>query len=153
MPCHTLARTQCVAAPLDEVFPFFATPENLETITPPLLRFEMLTPRPVEMREGALFDYAIRTRGVPLRWTTLITKYEPPHRFVDVQLRGPYGYWHHTHTFAETADGGTSIGDEILYQMPFGPLGRLAHWAVVRRDLERIFAYRRQVIAERFGAR
>jgi len=101
------------------------------------------------MREGALFDYFVTTRGVPVRWTTLITKYDPPHCFVDTQLKGPYSFWHHTHTFHE--DGGeTVIQDTVRYIVPFGPLGDLAHWLFIRSDLEKIFDYRMEVIARRF---
>jgi ligand-binding SRPBCC domain-containing protein len=151
MTPYVLKREQWVPRPLEEVFAFFAKPENLERITPPHLSFHIITPPPLVMREGALLDYVIRLRGLPMRWTTLITDYDPPHRFVDVQLRGPYSYWHHTHTF-EAVDGGTRLGDEVRYLLPFGPLGSLVHGLMVRRDVEAIFAYRNQVIGEFFGA-
>jgi len=151
MPIYTLARSQEVPKPLEEVWPYFATPENLEDMTPDSLRMKIITPSPLHMREGALFDYIVQTHGVPLRWTTLITDYEPPHRFVDVQLRGPYSFWHHTHTFERTAKGGTLIGDTVRYMLPLGPLGVVAHALVVKRDLETIFAYRHKRIIELFG--
>lgn len=151
MGLYTLERTQEVPKPLEEVWPYFATPENLEQMTPDSLRMRIITPPPLQMREGALFDYIVTTHGVPMRWTTLITDYEPPHRFVDVQLRGPYSFWHHTHTFARTASGGTLIGDCVRYMMPMGPLGDIAHALVVKRDLERIFAFRRKMITDLFG--
>jgi len=150
MKVHLLEAEQTVAAPLDEVFPFFATPENLERITPPSLGMHILTPSPVEMRLGALFDYTVTTRGLPMRWTTLITAYDPPHKFIDVQLKGPYAYWHHTHTF-EAVDGGTRIRDEVRYIVPFGPLGALVHKLFIRRDLEKIFDFRKTFIADVFN--
>lgn len=151
MKVHLLTAEQEVAAPLDQVFPFFATPENLERITPPQLNMGMLTPSPIEMRQGALFDYVIKTRGVPMRWTTYITVYDPPHKFVDVQLKGPYSYWHHTHTF-EATEKGTLLKDEVRYMLPLGPLGAIAHALFIRRDLEKIFAFRKKFIEEMFGA-
>ncbi|MFM1919363.1 MAG: hypothetical protein RLZZ303_997 [Candidatus Hydrogenedentota bacterium] len=146
-----LESTQEVPAPLEEVWPFFATPANLERMTPDTLRMGIITPGELVMKEGALFDYVIRMRGVPMRWTTLITACEPPHRFIDVQLRGPYSYWHHTHTFERREGGGTILRDEVLYGMPFGPLGLVAHALMVKRDLNQIFQYRRKVIEDLFG--
>lgn len=151
MKLHLLERTQDVPAPIAEVFPFFETPENLEIITPPQLRMQILTPKPIEMRAGALFDYIVTTHGVPMRWTTLITDYNPPHSFVDVQLKGPYAFWHHTHRFVDRGAQGTRIIDEVRYMLPFGPLGALAHALIIRRDLEQIFAFRRAFIAKKFG--
>lgn len=134
--------------PVEEVFPFFADAGNLERLTPPWLRFRILTPRPVEMRPGALIDYRLRVHGLPLAWRTRIEAWEPPHRFVDAQLRGPYRLWHHTHTF-EPLDGGTLCRDVVRYAVPGGALvDRL----LVRRDVERIFAFRRQELNRIFGA-
>lgn len=152
MHVYTLERRQVVPRTLDQVFPFFARPENLEPLTPAVLRFRFLTPTPIEMKEGALIDYALRIRGVPVHWRTLITHYDPPHGFVDQQLKGPYLMWHHTHTFREVA-GGVEIGDTVRYVMPFGPLGRLARALLVRRDLDAIFDFRARAIDRRFGAR
>ena len=116
---------------------------NLERLTPPWLRFEVLTPEPIEMQVGTLIDYRLRVHGIPLRWTSRIEEWEPGRSFVDRQLRGPYGLWHHRHTFA--ADGeATIVRDTVDYALPFGPLGELAHALFVRRDLERIFAFRRR---------
>src|SRR5690606_10238669 len=101
MRVHTLERSLTVHAPLDAVFPFFDRPENLERITPPWMRMQTITPEPVSMHVGSVIDYVVRVRGIPMRWTSIITEYDPPHRFVDVQLRGPYSLWHHLHTFRE----------------------------------------------------
>lgn len=152
MNVYSLVREQHVPYSAEEVFVFFAKPENLQRITPPSLGFRILTPSPITMKEGRLIDYTLRVLGVSVHWRTLITAYEPPYRFVDEQLRGPYRFWHHTHTFRED-DEGTVIGDEVRYALPFGPLGRVAHSLYVRRDLERIFEYRSEVIAQVFPDR
>lgn len=127
-----------------EVFEFFADAGNLESITPPWVRFKILTPQPVAMRPGTLIDYQIRIHGIPIRWRTEITEWNPPHRFVDVQLRGPYTLWHHTHTFAER-DGGTVFTDQVRYR-PRG--GALTNRLFVRRDVGRIFEYRSRRLRE-----
>jgi ligand-binding SRPBCC domain-containing protein len=147
---HRLQREQYVARPLGDVFDFFAEAHNLERITPPWLSFTVLTPDPIEMRAGALIDYRLRVHGIPLRWTSRIEDWEPGRSFVDHQLRGPYGLWHHRHTFAEAGEG-TVVGDEVDYAMPFGALGDLAHPLFVRRDLERIFTYRHEAVPRLLG--
>jgi len=139
-----LYRRQVVPRPIEEVFAFFDRPENLNLITPPELQFEILTPSPIEMKVGALIDYRIRLAGLPMRWTTYISRYEPPRCFIDVQLRGPYSFWHHTHTFTPLHEHSTLIEDEVLYCLPFGLMGRIAHLLWVRRQLNRIFDYRMQ---------
>ncbi len=134
----------------DEVFPFFADAGNLEKLTPPWLRFEIVTPRPITMKAGALIDYRLRVHGLPIRWRTEIMAWDPPHRFVDRQLKGPYTMWHHTHTFEER-DGGTVCRDRVRYR-PMG--GALIQALFVRRDVEKIFAYRTERLCELFaGAR
>ena len=143
---HTLEQVQVVRRPLPEVFAFFENPANLQHLTPPFLDFRILTPEPIEMREGALIDYRISVRGIPMKWRTRIESYEPMRSFVDVQLRGPYRTWRHTHTFVEK-DGFTEMRDHVDYSLPFGPLGRLVHALVVQRDLAQIFAYRREAVA------
>jgi len=137
-----------LARPLDEVYPFFADAYNLEELTPPWLRFEILTPRPIEMKPGALIDYKLKLRGLPIRWQTEITAWEPPFRFVDEQRRGPYSLWVHEHRFREE-DGETICDDYIQYAMPGGAL---VHSLFVRRDVEKIFGYRREKMLELFGA-
>ena len=140
---HVLRREQRLEAPPSAVFPFFADPRNLEAITPPLLRFRLLTPEPIAMGVGTFLQYALRLHGVPVRWDTLIQEWEPPVRFVDVQVRGPYRLWHHTHELVEI-DGGraTLMRDTVRYSVGFGALGEVARRALVLRDLEAIFAFR-----------
>jgi ligand-binding SRPBCC domain-containing protein len=130
------------------VFSFFADARNLEAITPAFLHFAILPPVPDPMSAGSLIDYRLSLFGVPFRWRTLIEVWEPARRFVDVQLRGPYAEWHHTHVF-EDAPGGTRILDRVRYRLPLGPLGRLAHPILVRRMLERIFDHRAAAVAAR----
>ncbi len=126
----------------EQLFPFFADAANLDAITPPWLHFHIVTPRPIAMRPGALIDYRLRVRGLPLRWRTLIRDWQPPYRFVDEQLRGPYRQWVHEHTF-EARDGGTLARDVVRYAVPFDWL--LHRW-FIRPDIERIFAYRQQAL-------
>jgi ligand-binding SRPBCC domain-containing protein len=132
---------------LEEVFPFFAEARNLEKLTPPWLRFEVLTEGPITMAAGTLIDYRIHWRGIPLRWRTEIEVWEPNHRFVDRQVRGPYRLWRHEHLFVRRGDG-TAIIDRVEY----APLGSaVAQRLVVARDVERIFAYRHGVLRRDFG--
>jgi ligand-binding SRPBCC domain-containing protein len=143
----TLEVEQFLPRPRTEVFPFFSEARNLETLTPPFLNFEVLTPAPIVMRVGLLIDYRIKLHGIPIRWRTEIVDWDPPHRFVDTQLSGPYKLWHHTHTFEEK-DGGTLCRDVVRY-WPRG--GALMNWLFVRADVERIFAYRQEKLRELFG--
>lgn len=138
---------QMLPRPVDEVFPFFADAYNLETITPDFLKFHVVTPRPIDMREGALIDYKLKVRGLPIRWRTRIEAWDPPHRFVDVQLKGPYRKWHHTHSFEPTPDGGTLVRDVVRYR-PIG--GAIVNKLFVQRDVVGIFEHRQRVLAERF---
>ena len=138
---------QLVPAPLKDVFAFFSLAENLERITPPFLRFKILTSLPIEMRQGTLIDYQLRIRGIPVRWRTQIADWNPPYQFVDTQLKGPYTLWHHTHTFSDAGAAGTLMRDVVRYQAPLGPLGLLVSPFFVRPEIERIFAFRRQAIA------
>jgi ligand-binding SRPBCC domain-containing protein len=137
-----LEREQVLPLPLATVFAFFADPFNLERITPPFLRFRIVTPGPIPMHAGALIDYRLRLHGVPLRWRTRIEAYDPPHSFVDVQLSGPYRRWVHTHRFAEVPEG-TEVRDVVEYELPLGPLGAWVGQGLVRGALERIFDFRR----------
>jgi len=147
MDIRTLQREQRLPGTPDEVFEFFADTRNLEAITPPLLRFRVVTPAPIVMRRGTLIHYRLRVRGVPVRWLTRIEEWDPPHRFVDQQLEGPYALWQHTHTFE--ADGAETImRDTVRYRIGFGPLGTLADRLLVRRDVARIFDFRAQRVRE-----
>lgn len=150
MKVFALQRQHLVRRPHREVFRFFEQPENLATITPPWLGFRIVTPSPVTMKKGAVIDYTITIAGKRIRWQSLISAYDPPYKFVDDQLRGPYTLWRHTHTFSET-DGGTIISDEVHYALPFGPVGRIAHALFVQRQLETIFDYRARVIDQLFA--
>jgi ligand-binding SRPBCC domain-containing protein len=136
----------CLPRPRAEVFAFFGDAENLEAITPPWLRFEVLTPKPIAMQPGALIDYRLRIHGIPIRWRTEIAEWSPPCRFVDVQVRGPYTLWHHTHIFEEQ-EGGTLCRDIVRYRPPGGAF---IDQLFVRRDVEKIFAYRAQRLRELF---
>lgn len=152
--CGDMYRLYCeqmVARERGEVFAFFSCPENLAAITPPWLGFQLLTPAPVPMSRGTLIDYRIRLLRRRLRWTTYIAAYEPPEMFVDVQLRGPYSFWYHRHYF-EAVSAGTRVIDEVRYLLPLGVVGRWVHEFWVRRQLERIFLFRRARIAELFRA-
>ena len=184
MRIHILHREQTLPGTPDEVFPFFADAHNLEAITPPLLRFRIVTPDPIEnptqvsftpdgdqlvvsikdgpvagllpdftpdgieMRVGTLIQYRLRLHGIPVSWLTSIQAWEPPYRFVDQQVRGPYALWHHTHTFVDDGAGGTRMTDTVRYALPFSPLGDLA-LPLVRRDLRTIFDHRRDEVARR----
>jgi ligand-binding SRPBCC domain-containing protein len=142
----TLTSEQWLPRPVSEVFPFFADAGNLDALTPPWLRFEILTPRPIEMKVGARIDYRLRLRCLPVRWQSEITAWQPPHRFVDEQLRGPYRQWIHEHTFT-ARDGGTLVVDRVRYSV-YG--GQLMNQLFVKKDLQKIFAYRRLRLEELF---
>jgi uncharacterized protein YbjT (DUF2867 family)/ligand-binding SRPBCC domain-containing protein len=150
MSAHRLVASQFVPRPIEEVFAFFSRPENLGRITPASMGFEFLT-EDRDMRDGLEIRYRIRPLlGIPMTWTTRITGFEPPHRFQDTQLSGPYRRWQHTHTF-EAVPGGTLVHDEIEYEVPFGPLGDLANKLVVRTELQRIFRHRAETIRTVFA--
>ncbi len=149
---HVIEREQFFPRPRPEVFAFFADASNLTAITPPFLHFKILTPMPLSMEEGTLLDYRLRLYGCPVRWRTRIEEFETNVRFVDMALRSPYRRWHHTHTF-EDQDGGTRMRDRVEYALPFGPLGTFARTLVVKKTLEAIFDYRRDVMAQRFGSK
>jgi ligand-binding SRPBCC domain-containing protein len=151
-PIHVLERSQRIKLPATDAFEFFADARNLERITPDWLGFEIATPGTVEMRPGALIDYRLRLRGIPLRWRTRIDVWEPPRRFVDVQLSGPYALWEHAHTFIPDGSDAVVIADRVRYALPLGPVGELAHRLLVRRDLERIFEHRQRAVAQLLGS-
>lgn len=135
---------------MNEIFAFFSDARNLELLTPGWLNFKILTPTPVAMTPGVHIQYRLSWHGIPLRWTTEITRWNPPHDFEDIQLSGPYKLWRHTHGFEER-DGGTQMSDTVEYALPFGFLGRMAHALQVRRNVEKIFDYRYERIQQMFG--
>jgi len=152
-----LERTTIVPRPLEEVFAFFADAGNLEALTPASLAFEIVTPQPIDMTEGTLIDYRLRIHGLPLRWQSEISVWEPPHRFVDEQRKGPYRRWHHEHLFEDVLQdeepgvtsgvASTRVIDRVDYAVWLDPL---VH-PFVRRDLEKIFNYRQERLRELFG--
>ena len=149
---YELHREQVIPRPIEEVFAFFSDVRNLEAITPPWLNFRILTPAPIHMEPGAEIEYGLAWRFIRLRWKTAIRQWKPPDFFVDVQLRGPYRVWEHTHSF-RSEDASTRMSDSVRYQLPLGMLGRMAHALRVRRDLDRIFDYRADTISRLFLSR
>ena len=135
--------------PLDRVFPFFADAVNLQVITPPELSFRIVTPVPIAMAEGVLIRYRLRLMGVPFGWLTRISSWDPPHGFVDEQVKGPYRMWIHRHTFSPTA-GGTRVDDEVTYRLPLYPLSEVAA-PLVNLQVRRIFEYRTAEIRRALG--
>jgi len=145
-----LTREIWLPQPRSEVFAFFADAGNLQVLTPPWLHFQILTPLPIEMKPGTIIDYQLRLRGFAMKWRTEITVWEPPHRFVDAQTRGPYRLWEHEHAFEER-DGGTRVIDRVRYQSRGWLLEPLIQRFFVGPDLRRIFDYRQVEVAKRFG--
>lgn len=129
----------------EQVFPFFSHAGNLQRITPPSLDFEILAGAPDKIHQGSEISYRMKIHGVPLKWRTIIDEWNPPHRFTDTQAEGPYSVWRHTHEFREFA-GGTLMIDRVRYVLPMGSVGNLIGGALVRSEIEKIFAYRRQYL-------
>lgn len=146
---YILERKQIIERTREEVFDFFADAGNLERITPPELNFKIITPQPIDIKKGALIDYQLKLRGIPLRWKTEITQWNPPFDFVDTALKSPYKQWIHLHTFEESEAGETIMKDLVRYRLPLEPLGDLAHF-YVKKELKYIFDYRCKVIEEIF---
>lgn len=144
---YTLQTEMWLPRDIASVFEFFSDAWRLEDITPPWLHFQVLTPRPAPIQAGTLLDYRLRLHGIPLRWRSEISVWEPPGRFVDRQVRGPYRLWRHEHRFLER-DGGTLVQDLVDYSTPGGAL---LHWLWVRRDLDRIFRFRQARLRELLG--
>ena len=147
---HVLERRQTVPGALPRVFSFFEDPLNLETITPPWLRFRVLSSTDVRVRLGTEIEYELRWQLFPMRWRSRIAEYEPGVMFADEMLVGPYTRWYHRHHFREVA-GGVEMVDTVEYELPFGPLGRVAHAGLIRRQLDSIFDYRREMVAQLFA--
>lgn len=148
-----ILQSECtVNRPLDEVFQFFSDAANLETITPPELGFEILTPLPIAMGEGARIDYRLRLFGIPFRWRTRITRWRPGESFIDEQESGPFRVWIHEHRFEAVSPTSTRVRDEVRYALPLEPLGRLAH-PIVRAQLDRIFHFRARRVPELLNRR
>lgn len=148
MRTYVLEREQWLPKPLDDVFSFFSRPENLQVITPPWVDFRTVE-APRALAAGSLIRYRLRWHRMPIRWTTEISEWNPPRGFVDRALSGPYALWNHEHSFA-TENGGTTMRDRVTYALPFGPIGRLAHWIVVQRDVERLFDFRAEAMRRLF---
>jgi ligand-binding SRPBCC domain-containing protein len=146
---RTLTTEVWLPRPRNEVLAFFSDAHNLDVLTPPWLHFHILTPHPVPMHQGTLIDYHLRWRGIGLLWRTEISVWEPPERFVDRQVRGPYRQWVHEHTFVESG-GGTLMRDRVDYAVPGWLLEPILSWLVVARDVERIFAFRRCTMQKLF---
>lgn len=144
---RVLEREQFFPEPVERVFAPFADAGNLQAITPPWLHFRIISELPIEMKAGAIIEYRLRFHGVPVRWRTVIESWDPPCRFTDVQQRGPFALWHHTHTF-ESVEGGTLARDRVRYRVGFGPLGDAANALFVGRDLARIFNFRRTSVLD-----
>jgi ligand-binding SRPBCC domain-containing protein len=142
---------QKITAPIERTFTFFSDAKNLERITPPWLHFQVVGMSTPTITEGTLIDYRLRIRGIPLRWQSRIESWRPNEMFVDTQTRGPYALWHHTHRF-EKVGTETVMRDEIRYRMRGGWLSDLLAGSFVRRDIERIFTYRRIEIQKLFTA-
>jgi len=148
---YRFEQMQIIPRPRTEVFAFFCEAKNLERLTPGFLGFEILTPGTIEMKPGTIIDYSLRLYGISMKWKTRIEVFEPESHFVDLQLKGPYRYWHHLHEFEEVEQG-TRVRDVVHYELPFGPLGVLARSLFVQHSLKKIFGFRRQVIGEIFGS-
>ena len=146
---YRLKREQLIERPLPEVFKLFEKPENLALISPPAMAYSILTPRPIDKKVGSLIDFSVSVFGIGMHWTSMITDYKPPYKFVEVQLKGPYTFWHHTHKFDES-NRGTLIVDDVRYILPFGLLGRLVHALFIKRKINKIFDYRAQVAKHTF---
>ena len=152
MKLYTPNKEQVIYKNISDVFDFFSKPENLSIITPPKMNFNILTPSPIEMKEGALIDYTINIMFISMRWRTLITKYDPPYLFIDEQIKGPYIIWHHRHSFKDI-NGGTMIQDTVRYAVPLGIIGRFLNFIWIQKDLKDIFAYRKIIISNKLASK
>lgn len=147
---YTLERSSLIDAPRAEVFAFFEDPNNLRKLTPQWMNMTITHIDDLPVRAGFHIEYTIRWMGLPVRWVTEITDYEAPELFADIQEKGPYKCWRHEHRFVDLGEQ-TLMSDIVRYELPFGPLGLIAHGLVVRRQLTRIFDYRSRRIRKLFG--
>lgn len=147
MPDFRIASSVTLSRPLGEVFEFFSKAENLGLLTPPWLRFTIMSPLPIEMKAGALIEYRIRLHCIPMKWVSEITEWDPPRMFEDTQIRGPYRKWVHRHTFEET-DEGTVVTDDVTYQVPGGSI---INKLFVAGRMRKIFAYREEKLRQLFA--
>lgn len=148
MHTYLLKRQQWLPRPIGDVFQFFSRPENLQVLTPDWLNFKMVEV-PEKLYAGALIRYQLQWHRLPIRWTTEITGWDPPRRFVDRAIKGPCAMWNHEHEFSEH-NGGTMMGDRVTYALPLGWAGRIAHWASVKGDVEKIFNFRAEAMGRLF---
>lgn len=149
MTPHELKRNTIIKDKIGNVFGFFSKAENLNKITPPMLGFKIITPLPVEMKKGTIIDYKIKLNGIPFRWRTEITKWEPPYMFEDTQINGPYKIWIHEHRFEEN-EGMTNMTDTVRYLSPGGIFEFIPHYLIVKKKVEFIFNYREKIFNELF---
>ncbi len=147
---HVFEQEQLVRRTRREVFAFFADAANLERITPATLHFEIRSPQPIAMRAGTIIDYQLSLFGLNFHWRTLIESFDPESGFVDVQTKGPYRSWRHSHDFSD-APGGTVVRDRVEYEVPFGPVGEIVHRLFIARQIRRIFDFRRTAIETAFA--
>ncbi|MGA9722659.1 MAG: SRPBCC family protein [Candidatus Binatus sp.] len=151
MKIRTLERTQIVQRPLDETFRFFSDARNLKRLTPAFLQFKFLATPPAVMHPGTVIDYQIRLYGVPVHWRTRIEVVQAPNKFVDVQEKGPYALWRHSHSFTDIGGRATEMKDRVEYAMPLGPLGEIAYYLFVARSLAQIFEFRSRELTAIMG--
>ena len=142
MPDHVMESRLWLARRRPDVFAFVADPANLARVMPPSSHVRLLTPG-VRMDAGAVLDFRMAWLGLPLRWRMFIREWDPPYRFVDVQVNGPYARWEHRHRLLEDGEG-TWLEDRVTYRLPGGPLGRAAHAVLVGRQLRAAWAFRRE---------
>ena len=147
MPDFQISSSVLLRYPRPQVFEFFSRADNLNLLTPPWLHFSILPPLPIEIGRGTVIKYRIRLRGVPVRWDSEITEWEPPLRFTDTQIRGPYRRWIHRHGFEETPDG-TLVTDAVTYRVPGG---WLVNRLFVAGELRKIFGYRKARLLELYS--
>ena len=149
-PYQNFQMEQWVSQPIEKVFGFFSESKNLEVLTPKFLNFKVLHQSTEKITEGTRLDYRLRLHGVPVRWQSLITDFQPNVCFSDKQTKGPYSVWEHTHEFEEK-NGGTLVRDKVRFKIPFGAPGNLILTDFIQKDLKKIFNFRRNKVEELLG--